>query len=54
LSRFLGSLLFQVSPTDPPTFAAGTVVLSVVAVLAALLPARRAAMTDPMTALRNE
>jgi predicted permease len=54
LSRYLGSLLFQVSPTDPPTFAAGAVVLSAVAVLAALLPARRAAMTDPMTALRNE
>ena len=54
LSRFLGSLLYQVSPTDPPTFAAGTAVLGVVAVLAALLPARRAAMTDPMTALRNE
>ena len=54
LSRYLGSLLFQVSPTDPPTFAAGAVVLGGVAVLAALLPARRAAMTDPMTALRNE
>jgi putative ABC transport system permease protein len=54
LSRYLGSLLFQVSPTDPPTFAAGTVVLSGVAVLAALLPARRAAMTDPMVALRND
>jgi putative ABC transport system permease protein len=54
LSRYLGSLLFQVSPTDPPTFAACTVVLSGVAVLAALLPARRAAMTDPMVALRND
>ncbi|HEX6107190.1 MAG TPA: FtsX-like permease family protein, partial [Gemmatimonadales bacterium] len=54
LSRFLESLLFRVSPTDPPTFAAGTVVLTAVAVLAAALPARRAAMTDPVVALRNE
>ena len=54
LSGLLGSLLYQVSPTDPPTFAAGLVVLSFVAVLAAALPARRAAQTDPMVALRNE
>jgi putative ABC transport system permease protein len=54
LSRLIGSLLFQVSPTDPPTFAIGTVVLTAVAVLAAALPARRAAATDPMIALRNE
>jgi putative ABC transport system permease protein len=54
LSRLIGSLLFQVSPTDPPTFATGTVVLTTVAVLAAVLPARRAAQTDPMVALRNE
>jgi putative ABC transport system permease protein len=54
LSQLIGSLLFEVSPTDPPTFATGTVVLTAVAVLAAALPARRAAMTDPMVALRNE
>jgi predicted permease len=54
LSRLLSSLLFQVSPTDPPTFAGGTVVLAAVAVLAAALPARRAARTDPMVALRND
>ncbi len=54
LSRLIGSLLFRVSPTDPPTFATGVVVLTAVAVLAAALPARRAARTDPMTALRNE
>jgi putative ABC transport system permease protein len=54
LSSMLASLLFQVSPTDPPTFAAGTLVLSAVAVLAAAVPARRAARTDPMVALRNE
>ncbi len=54
LSRLVSSLLFQVSATDPPTFATGTVVLTAVAVLAAALPARRAAQTDPMIALRNE
>ena len=54
LSSMLTSLLFQVSPTDPPTFAAGMVVLTAVAVLAAALPARRAARTDPMVALRND
>jgi putative ABC transport system permease protein len=54
LSRLIASLLFQVSPTDPPTFATGMVVLTAVAVLAAALPARRAALTDPMIALRNE
>ena len=54
LSQFLGSLLFRVSPTDPPTFASGTAVLSAVALFAAALPARRAARTNPMIALRNE
>ncbi|HEY7611773.1 MAG TPA: ABC transporter permease [Gemmatimonadales bacterium] len=54
LSGLLESLLFNVSPTDPPTFAIGLVVLSVVAVLAAALPARRAARTDPLIALRAD
>ena len=54
LSGLLGTLLFQVSPTDPPTFATGIIVLTAVAVLAAALPARRAARTSPMVALRSE
>ncbi len=54
LSRFLGNLLYQVSPTDPPTLAAGIVVLSLVALSAAVLPARRAARVDPAVALRAE
>ena len=54
LSGLLGSLLYQISPTDPPTFATGMVVLTAVAVIAAALPARRAARTSPMVALRSE
>jgi putative ABC transport system permease protein len=54
LSGLLSTLLFRVSPTDPPTFAGGIVVLMAVAVMAAALPARRAARTDPMVALRSE
>jgi predicted permease len=54
LTRLLSSLLFQVSPTDPPTFGVGIVVLGMVAVVAALLPAHRAAQVDPAVALRGE
>ncbi len=54
LSGLLSSLLFQVSPTDPPTFAVGLVVLTLVAVFAAALPALRASRTDPIVALRGE
>jgi putative ABC transport system permease protein len=54
VTRLLETLLFRVSPTDPPTFAAGTLVLSVVAIGAALLPGLRAARVDPALALRSE
>ena len=54
LSRLVGSLLYDLTPTDPATYAAAMLVLLVVGVLAAWLPARRAARVDPMVALRTE
>ena len=54
LTRGLQSLLFDVSPADPLTFGATTLVLATVAFLACWLPARRAASIDPATALRAE
>jgi predicted permease len=54
LSRLMGGLLFEVSPTDPPTLGAGIAVLAVVALVAALIPAYRASRSDPALALRAD
>jgi len=54
LSRALRSQLYGVSPADPLILAAGTFAVALVALIAALLPARRAASVEPMQALRTE
>jgi predicted permease len=53
LTRLMTSVLYGVPPGDPLTFAAVELVLLAVAVLACLLPARRATAIDPMVALRS-
>jgi putative ABC transport system permease protein len=54
VTRVLRGLLFDISVTDPATFAAVPVVLGVVAILACALPARRAIAVDPATAIRAD
>jgi predicted permease len=54
LSRLMSSLLFGVSPTDPLTYAAVSVGLAALALLAGYLPARRASRVDPVVALRSD
>jgi putative ABC transport system permease protein len=54
LTRVMKSLLFEVSALDPFAFAAGCVVMTLVGLLAAWIPARRAVQVDPMTVLREE
>jgi ABC-type antimicrobial peptide transport system permease subunit len=54
LTRFMKSMLFEVSPADPLTYGAASVGLILAAALASYLPARRATRVDPVEALRSE
>jgi putative ABC transport system permease protein len=54
LARLLGTFLYEVEPTDPLTIVVVAILFAAVALLACYIPARRAAKTDPMTALRYE
>jgi len=53
-ARFVEALLFQLAPRDPATFGGAAIVLIAVGVMAAWLPAYRAARIDPVAALRTE
>ncbi len=53
-TRYVHSLLYETSAADPAAIAASIALLVVAALLATLVPARRAAQTDPMAVLRNE
>jgi predicted permease len=54
MARAITSLLFAVQPNDPPTFTSTILLLTMVAIVAGYVPARRASRINPMTALRND
>ena len=54
LTHFISSLLFSISPIDPPTFVGVSLLLAGVALLASVIPARRATKIDPLAALRYD
>jgi ABC-type antimicrobial peptide transport system permease subunit len=53
-TRLLQGMLFGITPLDPLTFAAVSLLFGLVAAVASYLPARRATTVDPMVALRSE
>lgn len=54
LTRYLGSLLYGVTPNDPVTLGGVAIAMLAAAALAMVLPVRRASRVDPMTAMRSE
>jgi ABC-type lipoprotein release transport system permease subunit len=54
LARLLTRFLFNMSPFDPLTFAAASTLLALIAMVACIVPARRAMVVDPIVALRDE
>ena len=52
--RFLSGLLYQVSARDPLTYIAVAVALGLLALIATVVPARRATRVDPIASLRSE
>jgi len=53
-TRFVATMLFGLTPTDPWTIAGASLMIVVLTVLAGYLPARRAGNADPLVALRSE
>lgn len=54
VTRYLEGMLFGLTPLDPPTFIAVSLMVAMVATLASYIPARRATKVDPVVALRCE
>ena len=54
LTRYLSGMLFDLTPLDPPTYAAVAILFATVALVASYLPARRATQVDPVVALRHD
>jgi len=54
LTRYLAGMLFGLTPLDPATFAAASLLFVVAALIASIVPARRATRVDPLVALRTE
>jgi ABC-type antimicrobial peptide transport system permease subunit len=54
VSGLIGAFLFGLAPSDVLTYVGATVVFAVVAAIATLVPARRAASVDPLRSLRSE
>jgi putative ABC transport system permease protein len=54
LTRFIENMLFGVTPTDPLTFVMIVALLGLVALLACLIPAKRAMRVDPIVVLRHQ